>query len=85
VLFEILSGPGLTHEARGLILEFPKLELLSGFWERAGDLRRDLLKKNLKALSLDCLIAQNCMDQKVSLIAADTDFRHFKKFGLRLV
>lgn len=84
VLFEILSGPGLTQEARTLFLELPKLDALPGYWERAGDLRRSLLRKGLKARSMDCLIAQNCIDHSVSLIAADSDYRHFVKDGLKL-
>jgi hypothetical protein len=85
VLFEILSGPGLTSEARALILELPKLDCLPKFWERAGDLRRKLLKKGLKARSMDCLIAQSCIDHRISLIAADSDYRHFVKDGLKLL
>ncbi len=34
---------------------------------------------------MDCLIAQNCMDYDVVLIAADRDFRHFTKLGLKRV
>ncbi|MDR3606469.1 MAG: PIN domain-containing protein [Oligoflexia bacterium] len=84
VFFEILSGPGLTQEAKILITELPKLDILPGFWERAGDLRRTLLKKGLKARSMDCLIAQNCIDHQVALIAIDLNYRHFAKAGLRL-
>ncbi|MCB0408530.1 MAG: PIN domain-containing protein [Bdellovibrionales bacterium] len=85
VLFEVLSGPGLTREAHQLISMLPKLEIHSDFWERASKMRRSLLKKGLKARSMDTLIAQNCIDHGVSLIVADQDFRHFKKFGLKLV
>jgi predicted nucleic acid-binding protein len=85
LLFEILSGPGLTEDARSLILELPRLDILTGFWERAGDLRRGLLKKGLKARSMDCLIAQTCIDHGVPLIAADNDYRHFIKAGLKLI
>jgi predicted nucleic acid-binding protein len=84
VLFELLSGPGLTSEARALILELPRLEISPGFWERAGDLRRDLLLSGRKARSMDCLIAQNCMDHKIALIASGCDFRNFSAQGLVL-
>ncbi|MDB5037607.1 MAG: PilT protein domain protein [Bacteriovoracaceae bacterium] len=84
VLFEILSGPGLTKEAAEAISELPRLELLADFWERAAEMRQKILKKGLKARSMDCLIAQNCIDHDVSLIAGDQDYRHFVKFGLRL-
>jgi predicted nucleic acid-binding protein len=85
VLFEILSGPGLTQDARQLIVQLPRLDALPAFWERAGDLRQGLLKKGLKARSMDCLIAQNCIDHGVSLIASDVDYRHFVGSGLKLV
>jgi predicted nucleic acid-binding protein len=84
VLFEILSGPGLTSEARRSILQLPRLELLRGYWERAGALRSSLVRKGLKARAMDCLIAQGCIDHDVGLIAADPDFRHFVPHGLKL-
>jgi predicted nucleic acid-binding protein len=84
VLFEILSGPGLTPQAEQLICQLPRLEVKIGFWERAGRMRRALLKRGLKARSMDCLIAQNCIDEEVVLIAADQDYRHFSKFGLKI-
>ena len=85
VFFEILSGPGLTKEARQYILQLPKLETVAGFWERAGTLWGVLLKKGLKARAMDCLIAQSCMDHDIGLIATDQDFRHFIKQGLKLI
>jgi len=84
VLFEILSGPGLTKDAQEAILQLPQLALLPGFWQRAGMTRRKLLKNGLKARAMDCLIAQTCMDHAIALIAADQDYRHFRKFGLKL-
>jgi predicted nucleic acid-binding protein len=85
VLVEVLSGPKITSEAETLILALPRLDLTSGYWERTAKLRRTLLKKGSKARLGDCLIAQNCMDQDVPLIAGDRDFRHFVKLGLRLL
>jgi predicted nucleic acid-binding protein len=85
VLFEILSAPGLTSEAESFILNLPKLEGSAGYWERAGLIRRGLLKKGLKARSMDCLIAQICIDHDLSLIAADLDYRHFVRHGLRII
>lgn len=84
VLFEVLSGPGLTRQAEASFLRLPRLELLSGYWERAGEMRRKLLKRGLRARSMDCLIAQSCLDHRVALIAADQDYRHFVKLGLKL-
>ena len=85
VLFEVLSAPNLSQKVAHEFLRLPRLELITGFWERAARLRRDLLKKELKARGIDCLIAQNCIDHKVPLICRDRDFRHFAKFGLTLI
>ena len=85
VLFEILSGPGLTSEAESHIRALPILEVKQGFWERASDLRKSILKRGLKARSMDCLIAQSCMDYEVPLIAADQDYRHFIRIGLKVI
>lgn len=85
VLFEILSSPTLTSPARQLISDIPRLEMLEGYWEKAGALRAAVIKKGLKARAMDCLIAQACIDHGVALIAVDRDFRHFVKHGLGLV
>jgi predicted nucleic acid-binding protein len=85
VLFEILSGAGLTQEAREAILEIPRLENLSGYWERAADLRRGILKKGQRARSMDCLIAQVCLDHDMGLISGDSDYRHLVSSGLKLI
>lgn len=85
VLFEILSAPNLTPRIISEFLKFPKLESSRGFWERAAELRRSLLKKASKARAMDCLIAQVCIDHDVPLICRDKDFRHFTRFGLTLI
>lgn len=82
VLFELLSSPGLTPEVSHQLLILPRLELQQGFWERAGGMRRLILKKGLKARFLDVLIAQNCIDSEIPLIVADQDYQHFTRFGL---
>lgn len=85
VLFEILSGPGLIKNAESALLQIPRLEIKAGYWERAAHMRKTLLKSGAKSRSVDCLIAQNCIDHAVALIAADNDFRHYIKFGLTLM
>jgi len=85
LFFEIISGPGITKEAIKLVQGLPRLDLHPGYWERAAEMRRNILKKGLKARSMDCLIAQSCIDEDIPLIARDTDFRHFKRFGLKLI
>lgn len=84
VLFEILSRPGLTKNAESALLQIPRLEIKSGYWERAAHMRKALLKVGTTSRSMDCLIAQSCMDHSVALITADSDFRHYVKFGLTL-
>lgn len=84
VLFEVLSGPGLTEEADRFIRKLPRLDNKDGYWERAGELRRAILKQGLKARSMDCLIAQSCLDHDVPLIVSDQDYRHFARFGLKV-
>jgi predicted nucleic acid-binding protein len=85
VLFELLSGPGLTSEAEQHLRALPRLEERPEYWERAATLRRILLRQGLKARAMDCLIAQNCIDHHTPLIAADQDFRHFVGRGLKLI
>jgi predicted nucleic acid-binding protein len=61
------------------------LEILPGFWQRAGATRASLLAKGIAAKLPDTLIAQSCIDHNVPLITRDTDFRHFAKHcGLKL-
>lgn len=85
ILMELLSSPELTNEERQLFLSLPMLDIVEGLWTRAGDLRRKLLKQNLKAHSMDCLIAQICIDNHTPLLAVDGDFRHFTKMGLKIL
>lgn len=85
VLFEVLSAPGLSPKIAKEFYKLPRLESLVGYWERAAGMRRELLKRSLKAMGMDCLIAQTCIDHNIPLICRDKDFRHFTKFGLVLV
>ncbi len=85
VLFELLSSPTITDDTVTLIKSLPRIDLTPGFWERAGEMRRQILKKKLKSRTADCLIAQSCIDAGVPLIAVDSDFRHYQSFGLKLV
>lgn len=81
---ELLSRPELTASGKGVVLAVPLLEIRDGYWDRAGQLRRNLLSAGLKAKLADCLIAQSCIDHDVPLITYDRDFRHFAKAGLML-
>jgi predicted nucleic acid-binding protein len=86
VLAELLSDPLRSVGVRKALLDIPALELNSGFWERAGLTRADLVRRKMKPKLADTLIAQVCIDHKLPLHTRDTDFRPFAKHaGLQLV
>src|SRR5437867_3740390 len=85
VLMELLSFRGMKAADQKLFALIPELEILEGFLERAGEMRHNVLKKGLKARSMDCLIAQSCIDHDIALVTSDQDCRHLAKFGLKLV
>jgi predicted nucleic acid-binding protein len=85
VITELLSFPGSGDALRPFLVAQHLLDPSDGFWERAGDNRRLLRSKGLKAKLAETLIAQCCIDADVPLIARDSDFRHFEKWcGLKL-
>jgi predicted nucleic acid-binding protein len=77
VVTELLSDPMVRAEIATLIRAVPRLEILDGYWERAGQLRARLLRRGLKAHIADTLIAQSCIDHEVALVTRDRDFRNF--------
>ena len=85
VLTEILSQPKLPVPHHEMLLAFPLLEILPGYWERAAAARSTVLAKKNGARLADALIAQSCIDHDVTLITRVGDFRHFAKHcGLKL-
>ena len=81
VLCELLSAPRLPKRPRTLFEQLPLLDLLEGYWERAGLLRARILAKGHKARIADALIAQSCLDHDVPLISRDRDFRHISRLA----
>jgi len=77
VVTELLSDPAVRSGIGTLIRAVPRLEILDGYWERAGELRARLLRRGLKARLADTLIAQSCLDHEVALVTRDRDFRSF--------
>ena len=77
VLTELLSDPNLPEAAAETLVEVPGLEITLGYWQRAGRLRAQVLAKRRKARLGDALIAQSCIDRRVSLLTRDRDFRAF--------
>jgi len=85
VVSELLSDPQIPEELQARIVALPRLKTYKGYWERAAESRRALLKIGLKARLADSLISQSCVDNDATLITRDSDFRHFAKHcGLKL-
>lgn len=78
---ELLSGPTLAPSFGALILQVPRLEITSGYWERAGSLRGKLMRLRYRPKLGDTLIAQSCLDHQVPLITRDRDFSAFQKLA----
>lgn len=87
VVAELLSEPTEPAGHRHWVIkQFAMLEVLEGYWERAGLLRATALRQKRKARLGDALIAQSCIDHGVPLLTSDLDFRHYVKAGgLKLV
>jgi predicted nucleic acid-binding protein len=86
VLSELLSDPRLRSDVKDLLVALPMLEVLGGYWERAGLLRARTLARRRKAALADVLIAQSCLDHDVELITRDQDFRPLADLArLRLI
>src|SRR5712691_5151919 len=74
VISEILRDPLLPPAAEKSLLAIPMLDLVPGFWERAGKTRANLIKWKCKPKLADTLIAQVCIDHNMTLHARDTHF-----------
>ena len=85
VLTELLSDPKLPGPVAKTLCELPIMEIHQSYWARAGALRAKVLGKGRRARLGDALIAQSCIDEGVSLITRDRDFRGFAEAaGMRL-
>jgi predicted nucleic acid-binding protein len=86
VLAELLSDQSLPTAVEKNLCALPLLELLPGFWERAGKTRANLIRRKLRPKLADTLIAQVCIDHEATLHSRDADFRPFARYaGLQLV
>ena len=77
VLTEVLSDAKLPAEVSQTLSELPLIEVRTGYWQRAGELRARVLAKRRKARLGDALIAQSCIDRGITLLTRDRDFRAF--------
>lgn len=82
VLTELLSDHSLSSNLQSLILNVPALELVPGYFERAGRLRAKVMSKGHKAKLADILIAQSCIDHQAPLVTRDRDFLGIQKCSL---
>jgi predicted nucleic acid-binding protein len=86
VLTELLSDPALSTPVARTLSDLPLVDINSGYWQRAGQLRARVLAQHRKARLGVALIAQSCIDGGVSLITRDRDFRAFLEgAGLKLI
>jgi len=86
VLTELLSDPKLSDDVARILCDLPVVEIGSDYWQRAGALRAKVLAKRRRARLGDALIAQSCIDDGISLLTRDRDFRAFAEAaGLKLV
>lgn len=86
VLTELLSDTALSSEVIETLSDIPLVEIVSGYWQRAGRLRATVLAIGRRARFGDALIAQTCVDGGISLITRDRDFRAFiEGAGLQLL
>jgi predicted nucleic acid-binding protein len=77
VLTEVLSDPKLPSDVSRTLSELPLIEIEPGYWQRAGELRAQVLGQRRKARLGDALIAQSCLDRGIPLLTRDRDFRAF--------
>jgi predicted nucleic acid-binding protein len=59
------------------LAQIPMIEVKSGYWVRAGQLRAKVLSMRRKARLGDALVAQSCIDANVTLVTRDADFIAF--------
>ena len=86
VLTEVLSDPKLPSDVAHTFSQLPMIDIGSGYWQRAGALRSQVLAKRRKSRLGDALIAQSCIDRGIPLLTRDRDFRAFAGAqGLHLV
>ena len=77
VLTEVLSDAKLPAEVSQTLSELPLIDVRTGYWQRAGELRARVLAKRRKARLGDALIAQSCIDRGIPLLTRDRDFQAF--------
>ena len=77
VLTELLSDPRLPATVSASLRDVPLIEIADGYWQRAGELRANVLRRKRKARLGDALIAQSCIDRGIALLTRDRDFRAF--------
>jgi predicted nucleic acid-binding protein len=86
VLTELLSDPNLPSIVAETLSDVPRIDIASGYWQRAGGLRAKVLAKRRRARLGDALIAQSCIDGGIPLLTRDGDFRAFAQAaGLDLI
>jgi|ERR1700676_155251 len=81
VLIELLSDPKLPIGVAETLSDVPLIEIESGYWQRAGELRAKVLAKRRKARLGDALIAQSCIDERVPLLTSRPGLPSIRRSG----
>lgn len=81
VIAEVTSNPHSEPRIQHILEAMKSLNIISGYWQRAGLLRSTILRAGKKARLGDTLIAQSCIDHGVPLITRDSDFNHYAEYG----
>ena len=74
VLSELLSDSNVPAQLERELRMIPLLEILPGYWARAGKLRAALRGRGHRAKLIHTLIAQSCLDHDVPLLTRDRGF-----------
>lgn len=82
VLSELLSSPKLPIKIEKNLSSLPRIEIVDGFFERAGYLRRKIYVRGQGVPIADIFIAQVSIDSKISLLTDDDDLHVISKHSL---
>lgn len=81
VLSELLSSPKLPLKTEKYLVDLPRIEIETGFFLRAGLLRRKIYQVGRGVSISDIYIAQSCIDVQTPLLSTDQDLVLISKFS----
>ena len=88
VITEVLQGFRIDREfelARRTLADVTRVPLAAAAYVNAARLNRKLRSRGVVAHTIDCIIAQGCIESQGALLTEDSDFLHIAKHSkLRL-